>query len=211
MKKILTFLKQPNTLTIGLLVATLAIIIVLLKGIVSVGVVGIFVAWLVGVSAILQTQIKSFFFPPSFDIRAEEILTTTNGGWQKKWYNLVIKNNGHSVARNIRVKIRDEEHKSWINLLRPFAGMREDKIFIHLLTVGEDEAFNIGHSDSRNSTFELATNLIPNNQKIRLNVNENHTYFIGIVSDNADPVFIRVTVENKDYSSMSASNIRILD
>lgn len=208
MKKFLT-LRQPSILLVGLLIVSFAIILVLLKDIISVSVASVIIAWLIGISAILQTQIKNFFFPPSFNFRIEEVLTTTNGGWQEKWYNLVLENNGYSVARNIRVKIRDEEHKSWINLLRPFAGMREDKIFVHLLTVGENEAFNIGHSDSRNNIFELATNLIPNNQKIRLDMNERHTYFIGIVSDNVDPVFIKVNIENRGYSSMSTSNIKI--
>ncbi len=208
MKKSLT-LRQPAVLIIGLLIISFTIIVVLLKDIVSVGVVSVIIAWFIGILAILQTQIKKFFFPPLFNFKVEEVLTTTNGGWQEKWYNLVIENNGYSVARNIRVKIRDEEHKSWINLLRPFAGMREDKIFIHLLAVGESEAFNIGHSDSRNDIFELTTNLIPNNQKIRLAINESHTYFIGIVSDNADPVFLKINIENRGYSSMSTSNIKI--
>lgn len=158
-------LRQPATLVIVIILITIGFGFVLLKNFVSVGVVSVIIAWLVGVAAILQSQIKIFFFPPLFNINIEEVLTTTNGGWQEKWYNLVIENKGHSVARNIRVKIRDTKNKSRINLVRPFAGMREDKIFVHLLTAGENEAFNIGHSDSRNNMFELATNLIPNNQK----------------------------------------------
>lgn len=205
-----TLFRKPIILIAGLSAVIFAILFVVLKNIISVEVVAIAVAWLVGMLAVLQVQIKNFFFPPVLKIKIEEVITTINGGWEEKWYNLVIQNKGYSVAENIRVKIRDREHKSWINLLRPFAGMREDKIFVHMIAVGEDEAFNIGHSDSRNNTFELATNLIPNNQKIVLQSEESHTYFVSIVSDNINPKFIKIKINNVNYPTMSLSNIDVV-
>lgn len=164
--------------------------------------VAITIALEVGIGSIMQPQISRKFFPPIFDFSVKEVITDTNNGTKQKWYNLCIKNHGFDSARNLRVKIRDAEEKSWIKLTLPFAKLLEDQgkdsTCIKNLSVREDNDFNIGYI-GENDKFNLTLNIYPNNQKRVLEMGEETNYFLEIIADNVNPNCLKMKIKNNGY------------
>lgn len=175
--------------------------------------VGVTIALLVGIGAIMQPQVNRYFFMPLLDITVKEVPTITVSGQPVKYYSLIIKNSGFSPAKNVKVKIRDGVNKSWINLQRPFTSFLSihDKLktYINNLSVGEEEDFNIG-CIAPNDVFELMEDIRPTNQKTKLNRGEEQEYFLEIVVDNASPHSFRMKIKNDGYGEFNSSNILIL-
>lgn len=170
--------------------------------------VAITVAWLVGLAAILETQIRRIFFPPILGVkRIEEVPTTTNIGLPQKWYNLVITNSGFESAKNVMVKIRDNEKRGWVNLKRPFGNERTQPIILANLSAREEEAFNIGYLEG--NSFYIAVDIFPNNQRFNLPFNENQVYFLEIVADNTNPYSFKMEIKNKG-NAFDISCIKLL-
>jgi len=170
------------------------------------------IAILIGIAAILQNLIIKIFLPPLFDIKIKELPTMTLGGENQKWYNLSIKNRGFSGAENLRIKIKDGESKSWINLLKPFSKFLSEaglsSLKIDSLSSGEEENFNIGHIGLDNC-FILQTNVSPNNQNLRILAINKCIYYCEIVADNANPHPFILKIENNGYKDFNIANIKI--
>lgn len=176
--------------------------------------IGVAVAWLIGVGAIMQSQISKWFFMPLFDITIKEVPTKTVTDLPQKYYSLIIKNCGFSSAKNVRVKIKDGVNKSWISLQRPFTSLlsihNKNKIYIENLSIGEDEDFNIGCIGPDN-IFILMEDIRPTNQKTEININEEQDYFLEIVNDNTNPYSFKIRIKNMGYEQFNDSNIQIFN
>lgn len=174
--------------------------------------IGISIAWLVGLGAIMQSQISRCFFMPSFSVSIKEVPTKTVSGESQKWYNFSIRNSGFSSAQNVRVKIKDDESKSWINLTLPFRDKLEqigkDITCIENLSVGEENDFNIGFIKTNNN-FILTLNIYPNNQKTVLRKDEKQLYFLEIVADNVGPHSYKLQIYNEGYEKFGTSHIKL--
>jgi len=183
-----------------------------------------FITLEVGVVALLREQVSRWFFPPIFNVTVKESLTSeTRTRDPQKWYVLSIKNNGFSPAKNISIKIKDEEPKSWVNLNRTFIEHRKeeiDKIQINNLSPKEEGEFNIGFiPKSRTPINEVRTidggdfiiwaDILPNNQKMVLKPKEQLLYLLEVVADNADPYSFNVLINNKGYEEFDVSCIQI--
>lgn len=198
-----------------LFLITLFLLPVIIMWFLGVGIewIGISVAWLIGIGAIMQSQISRWFFMPLFDIAIKEVPTKTVTALPQKYYSLIIKNCGFSPAKNVRVKIRDGANKSWISLQRPFTSLLnihdKKKIYVDNLSVGEEEDFNIGVIGPGN-IFTLMEDIRPTNQKTKININEKHDYFLEIVTDNANSYSLKIQIKNEGYEQFNDSSIQIL-
>ena len=173
-------------------------------------------------TALFQNQIISIFFSPllrihSTEMDPAEIFTMVVRDPQtgqpitiqcSKSYNLSIKNNGFFSAKNLRVKVRDGESASWLNLRRPFT---ISDIYIKTLFSEEEENFTFGSLASNSGTFYLtpASLAQPNNQTIVIPVNGEKEYNLEIVADNARPRSFKVKINNIG-AQFNISNIKIL-
>ena len=187
---------------------------------------GIFLGFLIGYAgiftALFQNQIISKFCSPLLEVRPREmdpaeiftmIVRNPQTGQPitiqcSKSYNLSIKNKGFSSAKNLRVKVRDGENTSWLNLRRPFT---ISDIYIKTLFSEEEENFTFGSLDSNSKTFYLtpASLAQPNNQTIVIPVNGEKEYNLEIVADNARPRSFKVKINNVG-AQFNISNIKIL-
>jgi len=167
--------------------------------------------WL-GVVGVFQLQISRWFFTPLLNYSIKEVPTTTTTGESQKWYHLAIKNDGFTAAKNIKVKIKDGENKSWVNLTLPFRDILiqrgESITCMKNLSAGEENYFDIGFVKP-NDNFILTVHIEPNNQKIILRKNETQTYFLEITADNANPRRFRISVKNEGYEKFNISHIKI--
>jgi len=157
----------------------------------------------VGIGSMMQYQISRAFFPPILGFSTKEVITTTVHNIKQKWYNLCIKNYGFASARNLRVKIRDDEKKSWVKLVRPFTkklkDQGKDSTCIENLSVGEDDDFNIGFIGENNNKFSLTLNIYPNNQRRHIEKGEEGIFFLEIIADNINPYYFKMKITNNGY------------
>lgn len=168
---------------------------------------GIVVAYIIGILAIFQNEIRNWIFRPILIPNIKISKTITTNSTSTKYYNLNIRNNGFVPAKNIRVKIKSEEDKEWLSLLRPFWAISKS-IFINKLSPQEEENFNIGNIYENQTTFQIITDVRANNQKLILNSGEKHQYLLEIVSDNTKPISLKINVDNKGFDS---NNIILLN
>ncbi len=173
--------------------------------------VAISIALWLGVVGVFQSQISRWFFTPLLNYTIKEVVTTTSIGDFQKWYHLVIKNNGFTPAKNIKVKIKDGENKSWVNLTLPFRDILmqrgENIACMRKLSIGEENYFDIGFVKT-NDNFILRVDIEPNNQKIILRREEIQTYFLEITADNANLQCFKIIIKNDGYEKFNISNIR---
>ncbi len=164
---------------------------------------GILIAYLVGVLSIFQNEIRNWVFRPILTPCIKVSETTTTDGVLTKYYNLNIKNEGFIVAKNIRVKIKSEKDKEWLNLQRPFYVISQS-IFIKTLSSQEEENFNIGNINKNENIFRITTDIIANNQKLRIDNGENQMYYLEIISENTKPISLKININNKgfDYNNI---------
>ena len=169
--------------------------------------------WL-GVVGVFQLQISRWFFTPLLNYSIKEVSTKTTNGEPQKWYHLAIKNDGFTPAKNIKVKIKDGENKTWVNLTLPFRDIlmqrEEDITCMKNLSVGEENYFDIGFAKPNNN-FILTVHIEPNNQKIILREGETQTYFLEITADNANPQRFKISIQNEGYEKTDVSHIKILN
>lgn len=198
-------------LKLALFLITLVIIIFLLfYFICSTELIAAIIALIIGLFGIFQKKINNFIFSPKLKFGIVPIfIPNEQGGDQinSKYYNFKFKNIGHSTLWNIRVKIKSEDDSEWLNLVRPFSGQRKE-IELKKLSVNEEDHFTIG-CVYKNDIFELKTD--PKNaydQELVLKKDEQHTYFIEIVSDNLDPKQIKIIINNRGFEM--GANIKIL-
>ncbi|MCX6753698.1 MAG: hypothetical protein NTV03_01425 [Candidatus Nomurabacteria bacterium] len=158
------------------------------------------IAYFVGILLVFQYEIRNLVFGPELSYKIKILDTTTIEGVRSKYYSLNIKNNGIISSKKIRVKIRSEKDKEWLNLKRPFWAFSKS-IFIETLSSQEDEDFNIGSIDENRGYFELATDIIANNQRLLLNKGDKQEYYLQIVSDNTKPISFKISIDNKGPSS----------
>lgn len=171
---------------------------------------GVIVALIVGAMAMIHVLIRRWVFPPIFELNIKMVPTPTSIGVQQKWFHLSIKNIGFSEAHNVRVKVRDNSNKSWVNLRRPFANLREetDRTTIRTLSSGEEEAFDIGFTHMTGGIFEMVTDIAPNNQIFDIANNQTQIYFIEVVADSASPLKSKLKINNPN-NGMDVDNLKL--
>jgi len=183
--------------------STLPIIIWFLKE--EVDLVAIVVAFEIGVAAIINEQLNRIFFRPSLSFKINKVYTKTKLGEPQIWYHLCLENCGFSSAKNVRVKIRDDNDRGWVNLVLPYGKTLEDEhrdlICIKNISVGEDCQFDIGFIGKDNN-FGLNLDIYPFNQKNLIPTGERQIYFLEIVSDNAPPEHFKIQIDNKGYGHL---------
>lgn len=166
--------------------------------------IAIAIALELGILGILQVSISELFFSPLFSYSIREVVTSTKSGETQKYYHLTVKNYGFTSAKNIKVKIKDGENKSWINLTLPFRNALEerdeDTACMKNLSPEEENQFDIGFI-GLNDNFLLMVNISPYNQKIMIKKGEKQSYFLEITADNANPCRFRIHIENEGYHS----------
>ncbi len=156
-------------------------------------------ALIIGLTALLNSLIFKYFFPPIFEhkiIKGREIVNKS--GKLEEWWHLYIKNNGFSPAKNLKVKIKDDQDgSSWIHLTLPYTTKSGTKNYIiKNLSPSEDYYFDIGHYIEDKNEFKLESNISPRNQKITIKENENQDYYLEIISDNSQQKRIRINIKN---------------
>lgn len=165
--------------------------------------IAIVVALEVGIAAIMNAQINRYVFRPLFSLKINEVLTETRGGEFQTWYHLCLKNYGFSSAKNVRVKIRDNNDKAWVNLTLPYSPkIYKDRACIKNLSADEDCQFDIGFIGQDNK-FKLALNIYPYNQKTLLLKEESQIYFLGIISDDTSSHYFKIQINNKGYKALN--------
>jgi len=165
------------------------------------------VAGLAGILAAINRLILQWFFPPIIKIDILDAQTTDSHGLNMKYFHLWVKNEGFTEAKNLRVKIRDNNAKNWVNLRRPFPFMNL-RTEISTLSSGEDESFDIGYCRQDNFFF-IETEPSPYNQRLRLDKDETHSYFLSVVADNADPLHFTIDITNSGYNNINITNFNL--
>lgn len=172
----------------------------------------IYIALWLGVIGVFQSQTGRWFFPPLLSYYIKEEITKANNEESRKYCHLAIKNNGFTPANNVKVKIRDEENKVWVNLILPFWDRLEengkDITCMKILSIGEENYFDVGFVNL-NNIFELIINIKPNNQKQTLSINEEQTYFLEITADNTNPQRFKILIKNEGYEKFNASSVKV--
>lgn len=158
-------------------------------------------ALIIGLTALLNSLIFKYFFPPIFEHKIKKGPEIVNkSGKLEKWWHLYIKNNGFSPAKNLKVKIKDDrDGSSWIHLTLPYTTKNGTKNYIiKNFSPSEDYCFDIGHYIKEKNEFKLESNISPRNQKITIKENENQDYYLEIISDNSQQKRIRINIENNN-------------
>lgn len=163
--------------------------------------IGITIALEVGIMASMSEQVTRWFFTPLFYYKINKVATITGGGEHQIWYHLLIKNCGFSSAKNVRVKIRDNDERGWVNLTLPYRDKQKDPINIANLSVSENNYFDIGFI-KKNDAFHLALDIYPNNQKNVLSKDDKYNYLLEIVSDNTSPHPFKIQIDNNGYENL---------
>lgn len=200
---------------IGILFASIPFVLVKKFSKISIIVItasAIIVAFYIGILGVFREEIINISNNPSIDYKIKksspsEVYTVCEFLNASESYNLTIKNKGNTPLRNIKIKIREKEEASWLNLVRPFSnifitdenkepekvGENIDKFYLNNLSPGEEDDFTFGYFGSsiekEETFFILATQtcLDTNNQSIRITTDESKEYFLEIVADNMKP------------------------
>jgi hypothetical protein len=172
----------------------------------------IYIALWLGVIGVFQSQIGRWFFPPLLSYYIKGELTRASNIESQKWYHLAIKNNGFTPVKGVKVKIRDEENKVWVNLTLPFRDVLmkrgEDITRMNNLSIGEENYFDVGFMQPSND-FTLMIHIEPYNQKWILAKDEKQEYFLEITADNTNPQCFKVLIKNEGYEKFNASSIKV--
>ncbi|MFA5729688.1 MAG: hypothetical protein WC938_00450 [Candidatus Paceibacterota bacterium] len=167
--------------------------------------IAIFIALEFGILGILQIPMSETFISPLFNCSIREVVTKTDIGENQKYYHLSIRNYGFISAKNVKVKIRDDENKGWINLTLPFRKILEEKgkdaTCMENLSPGEENQFDLGFIDS-SEIFSLMVNIYPFSEKTAIKKKDSQLYFIEVTADNTNPHRFKMDIENNGYSSL---------
>lgn len=157
------------------------------------------VALLISTLSIFQDKIKDFIFKPILIAKINIIENISDKEVYAKFFNINIQNIGFTSAKIIRIKIKSEENKEWLNLLRPFYEVSKET-FLKKLTPGEEECFNFGNIyKGTTEIFNIICDIYANSQILQVSKFEHHLYFLEIVSDNTNPQKIKIEVNNLGF------------
>lgn len=193
----------------------------------------IFITLIVGILAILGKRINNFLFPPKFEIKIKKIdnFERTNGSISD-YFNINIKNIGYSMAKNIRVKVRDGDVDEWVSLVTPLSSAQksiyrntERIICIKKLSKDEEDNFSFGRISKKDTpynwsndisrgrilaeTFVLMSDIDPRNQKTKISKGDDCIYFIQIVGDNFEIINKKISVENHGFDNCIVKEVNI--
>lgn len=177
----------------------------------------VFVTLIIGVCSVFNKEISSFLFGPNLKCDIQKISTGEKN--INNYYNLVIENIGHSVALNIRAKIRDININEWISLRTPLSTAQsktykdpERQIYIKRLSPGEEDSFTIGKItnypeiiDKINKKtigpdiFRVLSDIRPSNQKLKVEKNVESYYMVQVVSDNSKIIKKKIFIKNNGF------------
>lgn len=187
------------------------------------------VALYIGVLGVFSQQIDQLLSNPSIEIKIKEstiaeVFTFCNELKSERSYNLTIRNTSNVPIQKIKVKIRQKEEASWLNLIRPLSNIFEinldnneskkiesiDEFYINNLSPKDDDDFNLGFYGTDNNgdkKFILTTQtcINMNNQTIRTTINEKHKYFLEIVADNMLPQYVEIILEIDHLGNLKIS------
>ncbi|MDD3969954.1 MAG: hypothetical protein PHI91_02060 [Candidatus Pacebacteria bacterium] len=186
------------------------------------------VALILGLMALFKSLILKYFFPPILKLSIREIdsvpqqkIIAGEEFSETKWYNLSIKNNSFSNAKDIQVKIREDNNREWISLVRPFSEkLREQGIeWLKIdLSSREDEDFNIGFiiikdiitlkGPIKKDVFYLYNNINPYNQDRKVE-KEEKTFYLKITSKDFNTLFYKLNIRHDNFNQFNTSNIDI--
>lgn len=165
--------------------------------------IAIFIALELGILGILQIPMSETFISPLFNCSIREVVSPTNTGEIQKYYHLSIRNYGFISAKNIKVKIRDDENKGWINLTLPFRKILEEKgkdtTCMENLSPGEENQFDLGFINS-SEIFSLMVNIYPFSEKTTIKKKDSQLYFIEVTADNTNPHRFKMNIKNNGYN-----------
>jgi len=160
-----------------------------------------FMALLISILAIFRDDLRRMLFKPKIVINIKKLNTIPDkpegDEGVSKYYNLNIENLGLSTLKNLKVKIKSQKNGEWLCLCRPFSAQQKRTV-IDKLSVYEEDDFTIGYI-SRTDVFRLMTDFSAYEQKQELKKDEEHVYFMEIVSENLNPQKYTLFIKNNGF------------
>lgn len=185
-----------------------------------------FSALVFGVWVFAHQHITNFLFPSLLQINTwisetyidNPIINNLNDTLVKAQYTTIkIKNVGFTAARNIRIRIKDDENKQWIYLHRPYWNKLKEagEEYTRIISLSKNETDDIvlgfvpnkviwinSADNIPKDCFCLETIIEPYNQLKYIQKDKKHTFYIQISADNISSKTKKVTVDNNGYGEV---------